>query len=237
LPFVNRLSKRIFISKDSIEKVKKQYLENNIPGHLTDKIEYIPNQVMIHAEYSEKKKKQNINIIYVGRGSKEKRVNIIGSIAKKSFELGLPVDFLMIGNNKYSVEDEYHQYLKFIGEITDPSIMEKIYLESDLILITSSREGFPMVVMEAMSFGSLPISTDVGDISLHINNGFNGFIIPNYPDEELIIKAFVSYIEKICSNEFGLKDLSKNAYEYAKNNFSSDAFHEKYRSLLLKGSE
>jgi L-malate glycosyltransferase len=234
LPLAARLNKRVFISKRSIEDLKEQYLENKIPGYLIDNIIYIPNQVKIPKGYPERKKKERIKIIYVGRGTQEKRVNIIGKVAKACSGLALGVDFLMVGNNKYGVEPQYQQYLKFYGEVTDSLVMEKIYMESDLILITSSREGFPMVIMEAMSYGCIPLSTDVGDISLHINNGTNGFVVPNDFDEELITKSFVSLIEKIYRNEFELIKLSQNAYEYAKNNFSSESFYKKYRTILLK---
>ena len=63
-------------------------------------------------------------------------------------------------------------------------------------MITSFREGFPMVIPEAMAQGAIPISTNVGGINEHITNFENGVLIDNSVNEDEIINQFVDIINK-----------------------------------------
>ena len=108
--------------------------------------------------------------------------------------------------------------------------LSKFYTQGHMILITSTREGFPMVLMEAMSYGVVPISTNVGGIKHHIKTGENGFLV-NESNEEEIINAFIENIHFVIqSNTF--KALSEQTYKYSKKNFLLKHFSEKYQNLF-----
>ncbi len=67
---------------------------------------------------------------------------------------------------KADVLDEMHRlrlepYVKFVGHRRD---VPEIIASSDLLLVTSVREGFPNVVLEAMSCGTAVVSTDYSDV-------------------------------------------------------------------------
>jgi len=118
------------------------------------------------------------------------------------------------------------------GEITDPFLLAKMYREADLLVITSEREGFPLVIMEAMAQGVVPVSTDVGGISRHVRHGDNGMLIENGP-EERIVAELVRSIELLSSDRELLKKLSHNAFEYARATFDTETFCNTYRKLLV----
>lgn len=56
------------------------------------------------------------------------------------------------------------------------------YQTADFFALSSEREGFPNVVVEAMAFGLPVISTVVGGIDEILENGKNGFIAKNESD-------------------------------------------------------
>ena len=64
---------------------------------------------------------------------------------------------------------------KFLGNISEQEEVNSIYRQSDVLIITSSEEGFPMVVMEAMAIGCIILATPVGDLPAHIHNEQQGF--------------------------------------------------------------
>jgi glycosyltransferase involved in cell wall biosynthesis len=85
--------------------------------------------------------------------------------------------------------------------------------------------------MEAMSFGVIPIATNVGGISEHIASETNGLLI-NAINEFEIIQEFVEKIDMICQNQELRKKLSKNAYDYAYINFGLENFNLSYQALF-----
>ena len=48
----------------------------------------------------------------------------------------------------------------------------------DLFVLVSSREGLPVSVMEALSFGVPAVVTDVGGCTELIRDGENGYVLP-----------------------------------------------------------
>jgi glycosyltransferase involved in cell wall biosynthesis len=102
---------------------------------------------------------------------------------------------------------------------------------ADIIIISSSREGFPMVIMEAMMHGVVPISTNVGGISTHIKSSETGILI-NEKDENKIVELIMENLEYFLNNRIILDNLSLNVYNYAQANFRKDVFFDSYRKLL-----
>ncbi|HXA02811.1 MAG TPA: glycosyltransferase [Cytophagaceae bacterium] len=232
LPFIDRLSRRVFISQRAIKDLEDQYIKNKIPSSFTSNIKYIPNQVNVPKLFNEKKQQDILHALYVGRGTKEKRVHLIAEIARQCSQLNLPIQFELIGNLKKSIGSKFHPYLKFSGEIKDVSIVSEKYKEANILLITSFREGFPMVIMEGMANGVVPMSTDVGDISFHVKHKQNGVIISN-KDESEIVNAFIKEIKELCVDRKKLSNLSLASYLYASKNFDYNRFRMQYRELLL----
>jgi glycosyltransferase involved in cell wall biosynthesis len=97
--------------------------------------------------------------------------------------------------------------------------------------MASSREGFPMVIMEAMIHGAVPISTNVGGISENIINKQNGILI-DAVDEIEIVTQLLNAVEYYANNRNELKKISRNAYEYAKQHFNKQNFIQAYKKLL-----
>ncbi|NVN91584.1 MAG: glycosyltransferase family 4 protein, partial [Desulfuromonadales bacterium] len=107
------------------------------------------------------------------------------------------------------------------------------YDRAHILLVTSSREGFPMVIMEAMAHGVVPISTDVGGISRHLTQGINGWLIDATSTEERIVDDFCRIIQRLCDNRQQLHTMSRASFDYAGEHFSGREFCSAYRSLLL----
>lgn len=67
--------------------------------------------------------------------------------------------------------------------------MPGFYAGLDSLLVSSQTEGHPLIVYEAMACGIPVVSTDVGDVSGIIKNGYNGILVPRYCDIKDISKA------------------------------------------------
>ncbi len=231
LPAAMRMNTRVYISKVAILNTVKFYNENNIPSVYSQRLKYIPNCVSVPAKYCEKPVVEKLKVIYVGRGSAEKRVHLVGLISNLCKERDIPVSFQIIGDVGEAIVKSEYPDIEFMGEITEENVLNAIYRNADIVLITSTTEGFPMSIMEGMAFGVVPISTNVGDVPIHIKNNENGFITTSN-ESDAVVEEIAGYIEMLSNDRRLLRKMSENAYFYSKENFSKENFRNAYRSLF-----
>lgn len=103
---------------------------------------------------------------------------------------------------------------------------------SHLLTLSSSTEGFPNVVMEALACGVPVIASQAGDMEYLINNGQNGFLFPSNNAEALAEAVMKYYRLKPHERlQMGLK-----GREHIKKNYSIEKMTNKtldvYKSLL-----
>jgi glycosyltransferase involved in cell wall biosynthesis len=115
-----------------------------------------------------------------------------------------------------------NDHVKFMGHV-DP---REILSFSDIIILTSDREGFPMAIIEAMFSGVVPIRTDSEGAHDQIINRKNGFIIERGNINEL--KNILMFIFR---NPTILKEFSHSAYEFSSNNFDFNSNQSKIVEL------
>jgi len=60
--------------------------------------------------------------------------------------------------------------------------IEEVYSDIDLLVLSSRNEGTPVVLIEAIASGCPVASTNVGGVAEILENGQNGFILPNDPE-------------------------------------------------------
>ena len=231
LPVTERLDKRVVINKKTIEDYKTLYRENKKKDSLLSRIIYIPNCTNVPAVIN-KTYDKNLKILFVGRNGREKRVYLIGKIAARTIEANSKTTFQLIGAGENAIAADERKYCTFRGVISGENEMQEIYSDADILLLTSTREGFPMVIMEAMANGLVVITTDVGGIRDYITDKENGILIIS-GEENQIVNDFALAISELDSDREKLKNISQAAYSYAKENFSKQNFKNSYRKLLL----
>jgi glycosyltransferase involved in cell wall biosynthesis len=119
--------------------------------------------------------------------------------------------------------EENRLKVNFHGYLSGQSKFDVIS-KSDILLLPSYAEGFPMVIPEAMALGCAVISTNIAGIPEIVQNEFNGYLINPGQIDELakkiryldsnreVLKVFrenslnlssqynlENYIEKICT--------------------------------------
>ena len=97
----------------------------------------------------------------------------------------------------------------------DPS---DIYNMIDVLILPSRVEGFPLVPLEAMMMKKSVIRSNIEGAQDQIIEGKNGFLFESENSSQL-----ADIIKKITLNPEILKELGKNAYQRAINNFSEES--------------
>lgn len=165
-----RLDKFIALTEED----NKFYLSKGI------KSVYIPN--FVDATKNSYKRSTKKYLLFVGRFSNEKRPLLALEIYKNSKLWEKGIKFRMFGEGPLYGEMENYinmnaleKHVEIIQKISDPNV---IYNDAYALMMTSSVEGFGMVLLEAISRNIPSIAFDVkyGPRSI-IQHGVNGFLV------------------------------------------------------------
>ena len=135
------------------------------------------------------------------------------------------INFTILGQSKVPEEEAYFEKLKaYIEEkgLSDLielrknapySEMKNIYMNNDVFLLSSFAELASISILEAMSNGTVPISSSYNGTACYITEGENGFIFET--DDE---KSLADVIEYISDNRDKVAQWGKNAFDYVDKN-------------------
>lgn len=232
LPVTHKLDQRVVLGQEQKAKLANFYKERGIKTY--------PETVVIHNQVSAPEKIQLkdipevLNILFVARNRFEKRPQLLLEIAREAHIRGLPYHFTMIGDFE-EFKKTAPQNVSFTGTIKSKAELNPHYKNAHVILVTSLFEGFPMVLLEAMAHGVVPISTRVGEVPNFINEQFNtGFIVDNHSDENAIKNDFITILTSLANDTQKIHQISLHVQNLVKNEFSKETFTRKYYHLLTE---
>ena len=171
----------------------------------------IPAKKIIEKSFEEiPLKKNKFTILTVGRLIPDKCQDRLLSATKKLNEEGYDFDVWIVGSGRH--ENELKKYcddnniknVVFAGMQSNPySYMRK----ADLFVLTSYREGFALVVPEAMACGLPVMSTCCTGPTEILNNGEFGLLVDNSPE------GVYSGIKNLLDNKNILESLKSKSQE------------------------
>lgn len=175
--------------------------------------------------------KSKINVLFVGQLKTYKGIRYLLKAIKLLSEESFPLNLTIVGGGpeKRSLET-YAKILEvnanFTGIVSD-ELLRSHYSDADIFVLPSisGREGFGLVILEAMSYGKLVIATDIPGPNEIVKNGYNGVLVPP-KDSEAIAKA----IKTLVSDSELRRNISINARETAEG-FSWGKVGEKYEGV------
>ncbi|MFZ4768813.1 MAG: glycosyltransferase family 4 protein [Ferruginibacter sp.] len=227
--FIDRIDARVFSTKKGMENVKQQYIQNQLPEHYSERLFFIDNAVDIPEVINTDNEK--LEVFFIGRGSAQKRIHLVAAIAKAIHQKGLPVHFNFVGDVDKMIDPLLYPFCSFYGTITDETTMNEIYRKADVLILTSSFEGLPVVIMQMMAYGKLVISTAVSGIPDYIFHQQNGLLL-YAKEEEGIIAEGIQQIEWLLNEPAKRAALAVQARKDAISQFSRQSFERNYRRIL-----
>jgi glycosyltransferase involved in cell wall biosynthesis len=105
------------------------------------------------------------SVLYVGRLSPEKNIHVIAEATA-----GLPRIVAGDGPDRHLLPET----IGFVG----PDEVSELYGRAAVVVVASSAEGLPNVVLEAMAHGKTVVATPVGGIPTVIEDGKTGLLVP-----------------------------------------------------------
>jgi glycosyltransferase involved in cell wall biosynthesis len=226
------LDLRLVIDTITFQNILEQYHTFNVPKIYFDRVQTIEYGVPIPPP-TQKPEMPPLNILYAGRGSKQKRIWLLNRIAEYFIQHGTAVTFTFAGSMGDELSPAVKAHCKVLTEVGEKTVMDDLFSKSHVIILTSSFEGFPVVVKEGMSFGCVPLVTALPGNKTHLVHDFNALLLDDVENEDSVVNHAINNIEMLLNNLDVLERLSKTCYDYAAQNFSKNNFLKTYRHLLL----
>jgi glycosyltransferase involved in cell wall biosynthesis len=163
--------------------------------------------------------------IHAGRICPEKNQVMLCKVFNRLIKDGFDVSLVIAGPmHVRSVMDAIEPYLSerimYIGEQSDiPSMMNNSFG----MCLTSFYEGLPIVLLEALATGCVPVCTPVGGITDVVIDGINGFLSTSVSEEDYfqtmkralqMPDTQVKALRERCFGSFKDYDISITAEKY-----------------------
>lgn len=207
--FSRKPDKYIFLSKTTMDKVlKKRKFKNK------DQVTYILNPTRFDSHLNEDR--YNNDLVFAGRFMPQKNIFFLLKSMKILKDKNFPFTLELYGDGplkekiiKYINENNLNDVVFIKEPIKD---LDKVLLKKDLLLMTSTYEGIPLVILEAYS-QSLPIiTTNWGDEVFEIvEDQKTGIIVQEFKEEK-----YAEEVMNLLSDNDKLHNMRINAYNKSK---------------------
>lgn len=186
--FVSNIASSIYniIEKFNVKRAKKVICLGNDTFDYYKKFNdcvIIPNGIDTK-KFASPKTKRNKVIVSVGRFTEQKQVDklIMAMDSLPDYKLYI----IGLGPLETNIREmcKKRKNCIFLGYKSQNEIIP--YLQkARFTVLPSLFEGLPIVMLEAMSCGVIPIATSVGDIPSVVKNGVNGFLLKDNSPKEI----------------------------------------------------
>lgn len=134
---------------------------------------HVGNSIVCHPWKERPLPGEPVRLLYAGRLSAVKNVGPIIEAAA-GWEKDCTLDILGDGEEREILEEKAHgsERIRFRGAVT-PDEVQKVMGEADMLVMNSTFEGIPMIILEAISTGLPVVTTDVGGIKEVLTYGLD----------------------------------------------------------------
>jgi len=217
------LDKDIFVVFNSMSGLKNMNLKN-----VNTRV--IFNTPLNNVQSSKATKKKNTKLVFVGRFDELKNVENIALSMKYLQNEDILLDIYGKGPDLFFIEkaiSENNLQTKVKLKGIDKEIANKLS-NYDALIIASTHDAFPNVLIEAMNAGVVPISTKVGDCEWLLN-GNRGILINGFDPESISLS-----IKKFYEMDLNKKnEIIKNGRDFINQNLSEEKIIKDWLDILF----
>lgn len=165
----------------------------------------------------------SIKLIYVGRVSKEKNLQVLEAIMRTISQVRDNVCLVVVGEGPYLAEMQntcQDLPVLFTGYLRGDDLAQA-YASSDIFVFPSTVDTMGSAVIEAQASGLPVIVTDQGGPQENMLEGETGIVVP--ADDQLA-DAFVQAIVRLCDNPDLMAGMRRKARSYAQRYSCRESF-------------
>ena len=185
--------------------------------------------------------KDAIKMLYVGRFEERRNIRFIIDVFQKVQVQNDKVKLYMIGTGEKEYVQSCFSYINELGlkdkviwqEKMEQKFLSGIYQMSDFFVLPTEYEIFGMVLLEAMYYKTVVLTTQNGGSSTVMCNGKNGYVLQTKDPRQ-----WANVITDTYKDKGKMKMIQNNAHEVIEKKYTWDMVSERfliqYNRLLEK---
>jgi len=198
----------------------------------------IPTDSILKNEWKEINLDRPVRLLFTGRLEHEKGTDIavqaLEYLVRRLGCVSVSLDFIGKGRDSFVdvlksdiVKNGLQKHTHFLGFLSSDELFSR-YKDYDIVLFPSViREGFPNVIVEAMSQGVPVIASDIGGPGDIIDDGRNGLLVPPNDPEALAIA-----IHGLIQSPAKRSHMSAEAIQTVLQEFTFERMLDQYEAYL-----
>lgn len=139
-----------------------------------------------------------MNVLYMGRLDRQKGLVRLADVVRHTRSLRPPVKWRIVGRS--ILKDDEASIATMAGLIEPPVMSERAIMArlgwAHVLVLPSHWEGMPLIVIEALHCGVVVIATNVGAMAEIIEDGVNGFLVPNDGNAAAAMTKIISQLSR-----------------------------------------
>ncbi len=189
---------------------------------------------------SERARPKRRGALFVGTWTEMKGIHYLAKAFEAVWNAGSTVSLTIVGGRmpedaiRSYFSGALQQYIVVIDRLTESELIDQ-YRSAAFLVVSSTYEGFCMVLLEAMSQGLPVITTPVGFAADAIRNEVNGLVVP-CRDAEALAKAIIR-MDQSAELRSRLATEARNTAQGLTWDATADATLRVYRQLLNRRRE
>ena len=177
--------------------------------------------------------KEGQKLLYVGRVSKEKNLQLLGRVFKSMLASNPKMHLIIVGDGPYLEEMRREMAgtpCVFTGYLQGEEL-SAVYASCDLFVFPSTTDTFGNVVLEAQAAGLPVIVTDAGGPQENVLAGETGLVVQGNDEESLRLA-----IAQLLADPRRLQEMGRAARRYIQDRSFDQAFHASWQMYLKEAA-
>ena len=174
---------------------------------------------------------KNIKILFVGVWFERKGGRILLKVFRRLVKRYQNIDLTILGQLPFDVSIYQSEHIKHKEFVSYKELLQNYKSHDILVHVPPEIEGYGMTVPEAMSYGMVPVVSDICALPEFVEDGISGLVVKAGSEIELE-KALT---ELIINKKFR-QGLSLEARKRFVEKFSLPVMHKKLSALFLEVS-
>lgn len=168
-----------------------------------------------------------LKILFMARVTKDKGFFDFCTALRKLKKMGFAYEAIVCGPDEESIIETYFANTNLFKYVEYSDNVEKYFHWSDLICLPSYREGLPMTLLQAISYGVIPITSSLQGCMEIIYNDANLSFTPG--DYDKLVASFIDF-SGFSSEE--LSKISLDNYKYVEQKYELNKVYQGFKTVL-----
>lgn len=192
-------------------------------------------------QHFRKQRETTLHLLYLANFKPEKGVILALDTLEALYKLGIPFTGDFAGDMSRSIteSDMRHmirarkltRYITLHGPV-EGTLKTDLFKKADIFLYPSRHDHAPLVILEAMAGGALPLTLATGGIAEIMGEELKQYVFPPDEGDHILAKKLAETIKSLVENRGDLRKEQALCRERQKTYFSDELFFSRLHHML-----